>query len=82
MRQVDSKEVVVLQGARRSGKSTLMDQVVRNLLKGGFPPERILRVNLEEPLLATEYCIELLERIYRTYRERVMPEGRCVLFLE
>ena len=82
MRQVDSKEVVVLQGARRSGKSTLMDQVVRNLLKGGFPPERILRVNLEEPLLATEYSIELLERVYRTYRERVMPEGRCVLFLD
>ena len=82
MRQVDSKEVVVLQGARRSGKSTLMAQVVRKLLKNGFPPEGILRVNLEEPLLATEYSIELLEQIYRTYRERVMPEGRCVLFLD
>ncbi len=82
MRQMDSKEAVVLQGVRRSGKSTLMDQVVRKLLKSGFPPSGILRVNLEEPLLATEYSIELLEQIYRTYRERVMPEGRCVLFLD
>lgn len=80
--QIDSKEVVVLKGVRRSGKSTLMAQVIGNLLNMGVKPIQILRVNLEEPLFATEYSIALLEQIYRTYRERVNPEGKCWLFMD
>ncbi|NLW77730.1 MAG: AAA family ATPase, partial [Methanomicrobiales archaeon] len=80
--QVQSKEVLVLKGIRRSGKSTLMNQVIQELLKTGIPPVAILRVNLEEPLFAPEYSITLLEDIYRTYRERVYPEGKCWVFLD
>ena len=39
-------------------------------------------VNLEEPLFSSEYSVELLEQIYRTYRERVQPEGKCWLFMD
>lgn len=80
--QLNSKEVVVLKGIRRSGKSTLMAQVIRDLLNQDVNPSAILRVNLEEPLFSSEYSIELLEQIYHTYRERVQPEGRCWLFLD
>lgn len=80
--QLESKEVIVLKGVRRCGKSTLMAQVIRNLLKRGVKPVQILRVNLEEPLFATEYSVELLEQIYRTYRERISPEGKCWLFMD
>jgi predicted AAA+ superfamily ATPase len=80
--QLESKEVIVLKGVRRCGKSTLMAQVIGKLLALGVKPAQILRVNLEEPLFATEYSVELLEQIYRTYRERVNPEGKCWLFMD
>lgn len=80
--QLDSKEVVILKGVRRCGKSTLMAQVIRELLARKVPPTSILRVNLEEPLFSSEYSVELLEQIYRTYRDRVQPEGKCWLFMD
>lgn len=80
--QLDSKEIVVLKGVRRCGKSTLMEQVIRELLERQVQSAAILRINLEEPLFSTEYSVELLEQIYRTYRERVYPEGRCWVFLD
>ena len=39
-------------------------------------------MNLEEPLFAAVTSTELLERIYRIYREHVAPPGRCYLFLD
>ncbi len=80
--QLNSKEIIVLQGVRRCGKSTLMAQIIKHLLKANTPPASILLLNLEEPLLATEYSIELLEQIYRTYREHIHPEGKCWMFLD
>jgi len=80
--QLDSREVIVLKGVRRCGKSTLMAQVIRELLARNVQPTSILRVNLEEPLFSSEYTVELLEQIYRTYRERVQPEGKCWLFMD
>jgi hypothetical protein len=80
--QLGTKEVVVLKGVRRCGKSTLMAQVIRELLARNVRATAILRVNLEEPLFSAEYSLELLEQIYRTYRERVQPEGRCWLFMD
>ena len=38
-------EVTIITGVRRSGKSTLMYQIVSNLLKSGVKPEQILFVN-------------------------------------
>jgi len=80
--QLESREVVVIKGVRRSGKSTLLAQVIRELLGRKMPPTAILRINLEEPLFSPEYSVELLEQIYRTYRERVHPNGTCWLFMD
>jgi predicted AAA+ superfamily ATPase len=80
--QLDSREVIVLKGVRRCGKSTLMAQVIRELLGRNLQPTAILRVNLEEPLFSSEYSVDLLEQIYRTYRERVQPEGKCWFFMD
>lgn len=80
--QLDNPEVLVLKGIRRCGKSTLMAQIIRELLNRGVHSAAILRVNLEEPLLSTESSVELLEQIYRVYREKVNPSGKCWLFLD
>lgn len=76
--QVDTKEIVVLKGVRRCGKSTLLAQVMEALLGRGTRPQQLLRVNLEEPLFAVEASVGLLEQIYRTWRERVCPQGKGV----
>lgn len=81
-RELNQKEILLLKGVRRSGKSTLMAQMIRILLEKGQNPNQLLRVNLEEPLFAAEYSIELLEQIYRVYREKVCPAGKCYLFLD
>jgi predicted AAA+ superfamily ATPase len=82
VRQLDSREILLLKGIRRSGKSTLMAQMIGVLLKKSEPPTRILRISFEEPLFSAAASIDLLENIYRIYRERVCPTGRCYLFLD
>ncbi|MEW6219751.1 MAG: ATP-binding protein [Thermodesulfobacteriota bacterium] len=82
LEQIETKEVVVLKGIRRCGKSTLLAQILAALLARGIAPRQLLRLNLEEPLLVTAASIELLERIYRTWRERVCPTGRGYIFLD
>ncbi len=82
LQQIDSKETIILKGIRRSGKSTLMAQIIRSLLADGVKAVSILRINLEEPLFSAEYAISLLESIYRVYRENIYPKGKCFLFLD
>ncbi len=80
--QLDNREVLVLKGIRRCGKSTLMAQVIQELLKQGVKSEAILRINLEEPLFSSESSIDLLEQIYRVYREKICPDGKSWIFLD
>lgn len=82
LRQVKSKEILVLEGVRRSGKSTLLFQIIQALLQQGTNPRQILWVNLEEPLFSAEASAGMLEQIYRTWRENICPEGRACLFLD
>jgi len=80
--QLESKETIVIKGVRRSGKSTLLEQIIYHLLRSGISPTRILKINFEEPLFSSEYSIDLLEQIYRLYRERVQPNEKVWLFLD
>lgn len=82
LKQVNTKEILVLKGVRRSGKSTLLLQIVQSLLQHGVNAKNILWVNLEEPLFSAHASMELLEQIYRTWRERICPEGKGYLFLD
>lgn len=78
----DARETTVLKGIRRCGKTTLLAQVINQLLSRDIPPAQILRINLEEPLFSREYSIELLERIFRLYQERKNPTAKTWLFLD
>lgn len=61
-----AREVLLLLGARRTGKSTLVYQIIRNLLDNRIPPEAILFINLDEPLFQSKskdpvYLSEIIE---------------------
>lgn len=49
MKQLPLREVMVLLGIRRSGKSTLFRLLINELLSQGMNPKTILHVNLEDP---------------------------------
>jgi len=49
-RYLDVQEVVLIVGARRTGKSTLVYQIIRSLLDQGVDKQAILYINLDEPL--------------------------------
>jgi len=61
-----AREVLLLLGARRTGKSTLVYQIIRDLLDNRIPPEAILFINLDEPLFQSKskdpiYLTEIIE---------------------
>jgi len=81
-RHLDTPEVIALIGPRRAGKSTVLYQLMDVLEAAGAPREAFLHVNLEEPGFGAHLGLDLLERVYDTWRAEVFPEGRGWLFLD
>lgn len=53
LRYMKTREILILVGARRSGKSTLLFQMIQSLIKDE-DPESILFLNMDEPLFQTK----------------------------
>lgn len=71
-----TREVLLLLGARRTGKSTLAYQIIRNLLNNKIPPEAIIFINLDEPLFQSKskdpaYLSEIIE--YYLAQKKTIP---------
>jgi len=73
----DRKEVLALTGVRRSGKTSLMHLIVRDLLQK-VEPKQIMYVNLEDPTFERT----TLEEIYRGFEELMLPDDGQYLFLD
>jgi len=50
-RHMKKEEILLLVGPRRSGKSTILYQLIKSLLTKGTNPKNILFMNLDEPFL-------------------------------
>lgn len=79
---INTKEVVALTGLRRAGKTTVLYQIMDRLESEGIPKEAMLHMNFEEPAIAPKLNLEMLDQIYRTYREEVYPSGKAYLFFD
>ncbi len=75
-------EISVIKGIRRSGKSTLMLNQIKQLLQDGVHRNDILIVNLEDPRFINHLDIELLQTIKDVYLEYLNPRGMPYLFLD
>ena len=75
-------EVVVIKGIRRSGKSTLMLNSIKNLLLNGVDIKNILFVNLEDPRFINHLSTELLQEIKDVYLEYLDPDEKPYIFLD
>jgi len=81
-RYLETDEIVTLTGVRRCGKSTLLLQVMAQLIKSGVSKNNILYVNLEDPKFYNFLKIDLLDDIWQAYCEYLKPKGRVYLVLD
>jgi len=78
---LETGEIVVLTGVRRSGKTTLLFQVIDDLIRNrGVDPRSILFVNCDEPEIAR--LDDPLEVILETYRRDVYAGDAVYLILD
>ncbi len=79
---LDTPEAVAFVGLRRSGKTTILYQIMDLLESKGTPPEAMLHMNFEEPAIAPNLKLESLDEIYQVYREEIYPQGKAYLFFD
>jgi len=80
-KQARSGHVLVITGARRSGKSFLMKQLASALIREGADTKDILFINFEDPRWLVRDA-RLLDDIFSTYRESLCPTGKPFVFLD
>jgi len=71
------RRAVLLSGARRVGKTTVLMQVAVSLVREGADPRSVFYLSLDHPVVKLLTLPELLKR----YHERIYPEGRPVALL-
>jgi len=78
---MNAKEIIILTGVRRCGKSTLIYQMINRLIEEGINPKSILYFNFDEILEFKDY--RALDIVYNTFLEINNPkERKYVLFDE
>lgn len=77
----ESSHIIVITGARRSGKSFIMRQTARTLIKEGIGKSNILIVNFEDPRFV-ELNTKILQQLYDVYLEFLNPQEKPYLFLD
>lgn len=76
-RALRDKEPLLLYGCRGVGKTTILRRCMAELMAGGTPPEAVLYVNFDYPLI--RYCTP--RAVLRAYRE-VYGEGEVFCFFD
>lgn len=79
---IDRKEVLVLKGIRRSGKSTIVKQLIDRLIEKGADKKQILYLNLEDYNFANDLEIKLFEDVLNAYRKYTGNRKKVYLFID
>jgi hypothetical protein len=74
-------KVTTVLGVRRAGKSYILRQVAKKLIRKGVAKEDILIVNFEEPKFENAE-LKLLLKIYESFKEIIGPKGKPYIFLD
>lgn len=78
---LETGQIIIVTGVRRSGKSIITRQVARSLIDDGASKNNILLVNFEDPRFVKRDS-QLLEQIFRAFKEKFHPKGSIYLFLD
>ena len=76
-----TNQAIVLTGVRRSGKSTILLQLVKELIDSGVNPKDTLIINLED-YRWENLSLQLLDQIYTFYLKKINQSRPFYLFLD
>lgn len=76
--QIDLRRTVVLTGARRVGKTTIQYQMIDTLLARDIPPQSIVFISMDHPMLKLSGLNDILE----CYHENVWAGQDCFYFFD
>lgn len=79
---LERKEIIVLKGIRRSGKSSLLKLAINRLLDNGVNAANLLFMNMEDYRFGSEKSLQNLDDILNSYREIQRPRGKQYIFLD
>jgi predicted AAA+ superfamily ATPase len=79
---ITRKEIIVLKGIRRCGKSTIMKQLMKRLIKQNVSKEQLLYINLESYELRNSHSIELFEKILDIYKQHINSNSKVYFFID
>ena len=81
LRYLKPNVILSIIGPRRSGKSFLMRQLVKELINKGINRKNTLIINFEDKRF-TQFNIKLLDEIYDAYVEFLNPTEKPYIFLD
>lgn len=79
---LERKEILIIKGIRRSGKSTIMRQIMKHLLMEGIGKEQLLYLNMEDYNLKDSLQLGLLEKTLKVYEENIKKNGKTYFFID
>lgn len=83
MAGIDSPEVIAITGIRRSGKSTILLQLIKELhVVRKIPYKNILYINFEDPRIGDNLKAKDLFGILEEYKLELKPKGKIFLFFD
>lgn len=74
----DIRRMVLLTGARRTGKTTILYQMIESLLASGIAPNRIVYISFDHPLL--KLC--RFDAILDVFRQNIYPNDDVYYFFD
>ncbi len=78
LEQTDIRRTVVLTGTRRVGKTTIQYQMIETLLKKGLPPQKIVFISMDHPMLKLSDLNEILD----CYHENIYADQDAYYFFD
>ena len=80
IRYLNNKQIIILTGLRRVGKTSLMKLVIKDLLTSEIKPENILYVSLDDYLLSKNSIIEIINEFRKLHKLKI--EEKIYLFFD
>lgn len=76
---IDSTQVKILTGIRRSGKSTILKMIKNKMIEDGINSERILYINMEDNDLK---FLQDSDVVYQYLKENLSEDGKTYIFID
>lgn len=79
---IGNRLIKVLVGQRRSGKSYILRQIIKQIVDNGVKPENTLLINREFTDLDFLKTYRELDELIKSYKKELKPSGKVYIFID